>query len=97
MPSLRTSHLRILVKVIVVHLRFLRIFFLTDDPPLDGDYACVQGAEATCVNNVWQSTPCPQGGNVALACFAIPSVRHPGTVRFLLFAEKVVSDLKFLP
>jgi len=66
------------------------------DPCQDGDYACVGGAEATCVNNTWQSTPCPQGGDAALSCFAIPSVRHPGTINACISENTAVALIEAL-
>jgi hypothetical protein len=43
----------------------------------DGDIACIQGDTATCVDDTWQTLPCPS----SKSCFALPQVRTNGTVR----------------
>jgi hypothetical protein len=49
---------------------------LTAGRLLDGESACIDGQRAVCVDSAWELTRCPGSRK----CFALPSIRRPGTV-----------------
>jgi len=46
-----------------------------NDPCNTGENACINNTFAVCINNAWETQPCPS----SKSCFALPQVRTNGT------------------
>lgn len=71
--------------------RFLRSIQGLIAPLLDGESACIDGQRAICACSAWELTRCPGSRK----CFALPSIRRPGTVSLGGFHHGADTDHQF--
>lgn len=57
----------------------------------DGEFACIDTQRAVCTGSAWESTRCPGGRK----CFALPSIRGPGTVSSSCSCHCAKTDHRF--